>query len=192
MLAAGDGLALRDQLWRRYAEPQRAYHGQQHLLECLAEFAQCRHLALRPAEVCLALWFHDAVYDVQAADNEARSAELAVQALQQAGVDGAAVTRIRNLILATDHRSPPPDADARLLLDVDLAILAAEPARFQEYQQQIRQEYRHVPEAQFQAKRREILTGFLNRPHLYLTPWHQARLEARARENLRAALVEDA
>lgn len=35
------------------------------LLECLQGFEAVRHLAQRPAEVGLALWFHDAVHDVQ-------------------------------------------------------------------------------------------------------------------------------
>ena len=38
-----------------------------------------------------------------------------------------------------------PAADEQLLVDIDLAILGADTARFAEYQTQIRREYAHVP-----------------------------------------------
>ena len=72
--ARTDGTELCGALLAAYAEPQRHYHSTQHLAECLHGFETVRHLAQRPAEVALALWFHDAVYDVQRHDNEAQSA----------------------------------------------------------------------------------------------------------------------
>ena len=46
-----------------YSEPQRHYHGVQHILECLQHFDQIRTQLQQPSLVELALWFHDAVYD---------------------------------------------------------------------------------------------------------------------------------
>ncbi|MGQ2921153.1 MAG: HD domain-containing protein [Hydrogenophaga sp.] len=68
-----------------YEEPQRHYHSLQHLAECLAHCDQVRHLARHPGEVAVALWFHDAVYDVQGKSNEQQSADWAVRALTAAG-----------------------------------------------------------------------------------------------------------
>ena len=69
-------LGLYEQLLQAYSEPQRHYHTLQHLAECLQLQSESAHLAQHPAEIAIALWFHDAVYDVKAHDNEARSAAL--------------------------------------------------------------------------------------------------------------------
>jgi predicted metal-dependent HD superfamily phosphohydrolase len=63
------------------------------------------------------------------------------------------------------------------------------PARFAEYEAQIRVEYGHVPPAVFGEKRAAILAGFVARPWLYGTPGLRARLEAAARANLRQAIA---
>jgi predicted metal-dependent HD superfamily phosphohydrolase len=180
--------ALRDALLVRYAEPHRRYHTLQHLGECLDAFERERARAQRPGEVALALWFHDAIYDLQAHDNEAQSADWARDALRAEGIDAAAAQRVHGLIMATKHDAQPDDPDARLLVDIDLAILGAPPARFAEYEQQIRAEYAHVPPNVFEPRRRLILARFLARDPLYQTPGMRARCEAQARINLRGAL----
>ena len=72
---AGD--ALFTTLLAKYDEPHRHYHSRQHLIECLQHFDAVRHLPVHAAEVEVALWFHDAIYDLQRSDNEARSADWA-------------------------------------------------------------------------------------------------------------------
>ena len=179
---------LLERLLAAYAEPQRHYHGLQHLAECMAHFGRERAAAAHPAEVALALFFHDAVYDVHAHDNEARSADWAREALRQAGAGDEAAQRVHALVMATCHDAQPEGADAQLLVDIDLAILGAPPPRFAEYEQQIRREYAHVPPEVFEPRRRAILGRFLARDPLYLTPGLRARCEAQARSNLRGAL----
>ena len=183
--AAGEGSALFAQLKAAYAEPQRHYHTLQHLGECLAAFDNVRTRAEHPHEVELALWFHDAIYDVKSHENEQRSADWARDALRDAGVEAASAQRVHDLIMATRHTAVPSGRDEPLLIDIDLAILGAERPRFDEYEQQIRKEYAYVPGFLFRRKRREILKGFLDRPAIYSTPWFHDALEAKARDNLR-------
>lgn len=182
--AAGDGEALRQRLLAAWNEPQRKYHTRQHLGECLALFERCRPLAQQPAEVEMALWFHDAVYDLRGKDNEARSAAWAQAELQAAGVAPAAIGRIVAHIMATRHAALPVGTDQQLLVDIDLAILGAPRARFIEYEELVRAEYAWVPSWLFRRKRREILQQFLARRPLYHTPLLREEREQQARENL--------
>ena len=180
--------ALFAELQARYREPHRAYHTLQHLDECLDSLARERSHAQRPAEIALALWFHDAIYDVNRHDNEERSADWARQALLAAGAPADAAERVRALVMATRHEAQPQQADAQLLVDLDLSILGAPAPRFAEYERQIRIEYAHVPPDVFEPRRRRILGAFLAREPLYLTPSIRAQREAQARLNLRQAI----
>lgn len=179
---------LYNQLVAAYSEPERQYHTLQHLRECLAHLDAAASLALHPAEVELALWFHDAVYEPQRKDNEERSAEWAWRSILAAGCGEDLAQRVQALVLATKGHSASDDPDTRLLLDIDLAILGAAPARFDEYERQIRAESAHVGEAEYRFGRAEVLAAFLARPRVYLTAAFHDALEHRARENLGRAL----
>lgn len=186
--AEGEGLELRDRLLDAWSEQQRQYHTARHLADCLSLLEPVLELAEQPAEVEIALWFHDAVYALRAGDNEAQSAAWATRALLAAGVDVERVARVDALVLATRHAALPATPDERLLVDIDLAILGADRERFDEYEVQVRQEYSWVPGPLFRRKRREILAGFLARSRIYSTPYFIERLEAPARANLEHSL----
>lgn len=182
--AQGDGAAVRDALLRRYAEPHRHYHTLQHLSECLALFEPVSALPPHPAEVEIALWFHDAIYDVKRQDNEQLSGEWARNALASAGVAADSAQRVFDLVLATRHSAAPGVLDALVLVDVDLAILGTPPERFAQYEAQIRAEYAHVPIWTFRWKRAEILRSMLARPRIFNTPHFHGMFEKQARSNL--------
>ena len=181
--------ALLHALIERYREPQRRYHTVQHLEECFATYAPARGCAERPGEVELALWFHDAVYDVHRHDNEARSAEWARRCADSAGLPSGVGERIHELVMATRHDAPAETADAKLVVDVDLSILGADPVRFAEYERQVREEHAWVPEAVFRRERRKVLEAFLRRPRLFQTQHFHREREARARQNLESSLA---
>lgn len=167
--------ALLEQLLERYREPHRHYHTLQHLEECFEKLDELRDVAPHADDVELAIWFHDAIYDTRRDDNEARSAEWA---------NATVGARVAQLVMATRHDAVPGDIDAQVLVDVDLSILGAPPARFEEYERQVREEYRWVPGLIYRRKRREILESFLARPTIYNTERFIERYEAQARRNL--------
>ncbi|MEC7547633.1 MAG: N-methyl-D-aspartate receptor NMDAR2C subunit [Pseudomonadota bacterium] len=184
--ANGDGASLKNDLVTAWNEPQRKYHTLQHLHGCLSIFEEFQHLAEHPHEVELAIWFHDAVYDIKGKNNEQKSAEWAGAALDEAGVSKERITRIYDLIMATEHSAMDEldTPDKQLLVDIDLAILGCESARFSEYEKQVREEYSYVPGFLFRIKRRQVLRSFLDRQPIYSTPELQARFESQARKNL--------
>ena len=74
-----------------FAEPQRHYHNQQHIAECLTQFDAARNIARRPEAIEFAIWFHDAVYDPKAGDNEEKSAALAKKCVEGAQLPSALI-----------------------------------------------------------------------------------------------------
>lgn len=187
--AQGTGLPLRDELLARYAEPHRRYHTQQHLAECLAHFERAASWVEHDGEVEIALWFHDAIYELQSKRNEADSAAWAERALRQAGVNEPAVQRVKALVMATRHDALPVAPDEQLLVDIDLAILGAPEQRFMAYEAQVRQEYAWVPAEAYRQGRSAVLRQFLERATVYSTAPFRERLEAQAHGNMRASLA---
>ena len=175
-------------LTTRYAEPHRHYHTAQHIAECLTSFDGARELCEQPAEVELALWFHDAIYEPRAKDNEAQSAIWAVHVMGEAGIASDACERVHALIMTTRHDALPVTPDEQVLVDIDLSILGADAVRFDQYEQQVRAEYGYVPQFLFNRTRKKILQGFLARPSIYSTRHFSHQLEKRARENLARSL----
>ncbi len=175
---------------QQYQSDTRAYHTPRHLEECLEQFDTARDLFRRPDEAEAAIWFHDAIYDAHADDNEERSADLADRLLGAAGVATEFLAEIRRLILATGHRGArTPGDDASLVTDIDLSIFAAEAGRFDQYERDIRREYAFAADDEFRRRRAQILEGFLARPAIYATRRFAERYEERARANLRRSIA---
>lgn len=180
---------LLDQLINAYSSPERFYHNWEHIEDCLSMFDQTTSLAIRPEEVELAIWFHDAVYDTRRSDNEQRSAEWARAVILQFVDDHNVASRVSELILSTRHTREATDKDSQLIVDIDLSILGRESGVFWRYEQNIRREYAWVPVALFQQRRAEILNSFLARQFIYTHKEYRERFEQRARANLRQAIT---
>lgn len=169
--------------------PGRHYHDASHLMDGLRRLDPIRGRLARPNEVEVAWWFHDAIQAPGASDNEARSAEWAATALIAAGAPEASVERVRAMILATRHFDAPPSPDAAALLDLDLAILGADPPAYDAYAEGVRYEYGFLGDEMWAAGRAHFLHGLLARPALFHTAEFRAALEAPARENVRRELA---
>lgn len=187
----------RAELEAAYATPPRAYHNFEHVREVLRHYHDASHGPgwTQPAEVALAVLYHDAIYEAGRKDNETRSAELADEHIARFMPHGAVdVARVKQLIeLTARHGVLEPndvDEEAALFLDCDMAILGAEASVFDAYDRGIAAEYRAVvPGWLFKINRKRFLKSLLGRERIYLTPFFHERLDAQARRNLRRAVT---
>lgn len=184
-----------DLLERAYADPPRAYHSLEHIVEVARHFADiaCEGLWKQPREVYLAMLFHDAIYRADRADNEAESASLL-----QRSVDGERASppvdldRAAELVTLTamHGRLGPSDVagDAALFLDCDMAILGAPAERYDAFEAAIAVEYASAPPDLYRAGRRAFLARLARSPRIFVSDRFHTALDAPARENLARAL----
>jgi len=184
-----DNQATYAELIRAYAEKHRHYHSDAHINACLQHFDSVREVAEHPAEVELALWFHDAIYKPMSSTNELDSANWCAKFLAENNIADDVIQRVHKLIMATCHSAELAGNDERLVVDIDLAILGAPEDIYQTFETNVRKEYQWVPSFIFKSKRKEILQGFLKREKIYHHAYFYELLERRARENLAAAVV---
>jgi predicted metal-dependent HD superfamily phosphohydrolase len=168
-----------DELASCYAEAARHYHTLKHVVAVL-DVIETNELA--PPELSLAGWYHDAIYDAKADDNEARSADFAREELAKIGIPQQVTYEVGRLVLLTKtHNATACDITGQLLLDADLSVLGADARSYDSYAAAIRREYSWVPEEHYRSGRCRVLQSFLARDRIY---WRLTHLEQAARRNL--------
>ncbi len=177
-------------LEKRYNEHHRRYHNFEHIARCLDlfhGFHREHHLLKRDRLLIeMAIWYHDAVYDIRAKDNEERSAELVVEDGRSIFLSEDFLADVKRLVLTTKHVGIPERQDEQILCDIDLAGLGQPWEEFRRDGKDIREEYRTVvpADAEFNAGRAAFLGRFLGRPHIYQTSYFQAKYEDQAVKNI--------
>jgi len=185
-IAPDSAQSILDDLLDRHREPHRSYHTVEHI-EAVIEHLHALDAAT-PTTI-LAAYFHDAIYDATRPDNEARSADLAVEVLAAVGLSN--VNDVAAIIRATAGHQLPAGApsDTAAFLDADLAILAAPPDVYDRYALAIRAEYSHMSDVDFREGRAAVLAHFAEREQLYFSAAGRARFDQAARSNLARELA---
>jgi predicted metal-dependent HD superfamily phosphohydrolase len=187
------------ELVRRYRQPHRRYHTLTHIEAVLAA---CRSLAdalelddRDRAIADLAVCAHDVVYDATPGSDERASAMWAEAELSRCGLAADDVRRVAAIVLATiRHTTDPGDLVGSVVLDADLAILAAEPGEYARYVTAVRAEYGALSDSAWRSGRAAVLRNLLARPVLFATEPARLRWADRARRNMTrelAALADD-
>ena len=179
-----DAGAVFDELDTLYREPHRHYHTAAHIEHCLRLFDLAADRMDDADAVEMALWFHDAIYDVPGEDNELRSAELFVARAAGRGSEQLRA-RVHRLIMATTHREAwQATLDESFIVDIDLSGFGLPWEEFLRDSRAVRAEYPHVPDSEFEAQQKKFLESLAARPVFCFTEFFRDRHEARARENI--------
>ena len=198
---------LGESLLQAWEQPHRAYHHSGHLSQMLADldrlYAHRMQAGSTPLALILAAWFHDAVYEGAPGEDERRSEQLASTSLEPlvtAGLlSGDELQMVRLLVRATATHELPESAnlptgyepaDIQFFLDADMAILAADSARYRRYLRGVRSEYSHFDDEAFRAGRTTFLRSILGRERIFLSEQALKLWEEPAQANLRAELNE--
>lgn len=176
-------------LTEAYSNPSRHYHTLKHVAYVLSTIETLQAYTQDLAAVQLAAWLHDVVYDTHTQDNEEKSANYACELLSNLSIPANTIAHVTHLILSTKHhQAAVDDYDSQVLLDADLAILAANPVQYREYAQAIRQEYAWVSELEYITGRKQVLERFLQRSRIYFTDLMFEVAEQFARSNLKTEI----
>lgn len=173
---------LREDLLARWSESHRKHHTVAHLhevLDAIGELAD-EGIEFGREAVELAAWFHDAVYEIGADDNEERSAALAREMLAESPVRDEVI----RLVLATKtHKVDDGDVNGAVLSDADLSVLGSDQDRYRAYASAVREEYAAIPDEVFKPARAQILSSLLD-GRIFHTEAGRARWEQQARRNV--------
>lgn len=198
---------LGENLLRAWEQPHRAYHHSGHLSQMLSDldrlYAHRAQAGSTPLALILAAWFHDAVYEGAPGQDERRSEQLASTSLEPLVTAGLLteyeLQMVSLLVRATATHELPESADLpagyepadiQFFLDADMAILAADSARYRRYLRGVRSEYSHFDDEAFRAGRTTFLRSILGRERIFLSEQAFTLWEEPAQANLRAELSE--
>lgn len=183
-----------ESLVSRHREPHRHHHGVTHLVQVVRHVIELA--ATEPIDdigaVVAAACYHDAVYRCRSdGSDEDASAQLAERTFTELGWPAVRVQHVAGMIRATARHivDREVDPDTAVLLDADLAILGADPARYQAYVRGVRAEYVDLDDEQWRRGRAAVVDAFAARTRLFHTSSGRHRWELRARANLAAELA---
>ena len=173
-----------DALVGRWSEPHRAYHSLSHLNAALGHVHEFDLDHNDTTVVEWALWFHDAIYDATATDNEELSAVLVEEQLDHHLPDAMVLEIARLVRLTAGHIVEPADRIGGVMIDIDLSILGAPADVYDAYTVGVRHEYSHRTDDEFREGRGTFLEAMIARDQIFNTPTGIQLWEIRARTNL--------
>lgn len=167
-----------------YSHKSRKYHNLTHLENMRLELENVREEISDYDVMLFSVFYHDIIYKATSKDNEEKSAEIAKTRLEKLNISDDRISKIYHQILATKSHKTSDDSDTNFILDADLAILGKDWKVYENYVQQIREEYSIYPDFLYKPGRKKILTHFLEFEEIFKTDYFKEKYEKMARENI--------
>lgn len=173
-------------LLKSYTHKNRHYHNLVHIESMILAANQYKNELKDIDSFKFAIWFHDAIYDFSSSQNEARSAKLAINTLQEfEKINQNKIQKIEQYIIDTkEHKPSSQENDLLFFLDIDMQILGKNLEIYKEYSLNIRKEYQLVPKFLYKKGRKKVLKHFLERERIYFTDIFYRQFEQEARRNI--------
>ncbi len=174
-------------LGTQYKEETRHYHNWQHIKAMIKGLHSYPEEINDTLSIELAIWFHDAIYVPLRKDNESRSAKFFHEQLSLY-LPIERTRKVMGYIEATKNHSKTTDRDLQIFLDLDLAILGQSKTVYQNYANQVREEFGYVPNFLYKRGRKLVLKSFLDKNTIYQTLFFKEKYEEQARKNIQEEL----
>jgi len=182
-----------DEFWEeiesKHSEKGRYYHNLTHLEDLYQQLIKVRSSVENWESVLFSLFYHDVIYNVSKANNEEKSAELAVARMKEIGANRTEIELTKKIILATKSHSIDQNSDVNTFTDADLSILGRDSDVYAKYCENIRKEYSMYPDFLYKKGRKRVVKHFLSMPLIYKTHHFQIEFEENARQNLNQEIV---
>ncbi|XP_046744491.1 uncharacterized protein LOC124410286 [Diprion similis] len=182
-----------------YSEEKRTYHNLDYLQDKLLHYYEIKDNLTNPRAVLLALFFQNFEYDPKALDCEEKNLQHFISFADEAEIPANGELRNEVCALLKAAATHSTDAhkvggafgeeDAHYLLDLDMAILGAEPEKYTEYTERVRGEYGFLSAPMYTALRLKVLQNFLQIPNIFATKEFREKFEEQARKNIQAEVV---
>lgn len=172
----------------------RTYHNARYLGRVLENLGTLEDAAVDPDALRVAFAYRGALEEVGWEDSGLEPVPASVPAtgslkgLLDLGVPQERTDRVADLVrqLST-HIPDDDDLDARLIIDADMAVLAAPPQHYRAFVDGLRRESPHMDSVFFLHHRRKAIQRVLARRHIFFSPLGR-KWDESARENLEAEL----
>lgn len=177
------------ELLERWGEDRRKYHSRTHLLAVLEALDVLAQPDQPARTVLLAAWFHDAVYEGVAGQDEEESARMAEDRLTSTGLAPHEVAEVARLVRLTATHSPKTgDYAGAMLCDADLSVLGSDQQSYARYRAAVREDYAHVSDDDFAKGRAAVVRDLLRLDPLFHSERAKALWLTAARRNLTGEL----
>jgi predicted metal-dependent HD superfamily phosphohydrolase len=179
---SGQPLVARD-LYKIFSA-KRHYHTIAHLEHLVENLKEVQNHISDWDTVLFAVFYHDIIYKSTSSTNEADSAKLAKERLGELHYDPEKMAHCEKMVLATKSHGLSGDKDTDFLTDADLSILGQSPDVYQDYRENVREEYAIYPDFLYNSGRKKALLDFIAMKQIYKTDHFFVKYEKQARKNL--------